>query len=111
MRLFERGFCCLRLILLVGMVSAGRHSFLLVAVVSIHFCWSCDSLLVVPHSCCGLTSTGILLAAGPTISAERSSPIRDPTKGKAVATPSSHVTAPTDKELADQQAAILEAER
>nr|GEV15072.1 hypothetical protein [Tanacetum cinerariifolium] len=32
MRLFERGFCCLRPILLVGMVSAGEHSFLLVAV-------------------------------------------------------------------------------
>nr|GFC17757.1 hypothetical protein [Tanacetum cinerariifolium] len=62
-------------------------------------------------SASGLTSTGILLAAGPTISAEPSSPIRDPTKGKAVATPSSHVRAPTDKELADQQAAILEAER
>nr|GFC55304.1 hypothetical protein [Tanacetum cinerariifolium] len=45
MRLFERGFCCLRPILLVGMVSAGGHSFLLVAVVSIHFCWSCDFLL------------------------------------------------------------------
>nr|GFB74530.1 hypothetical protein [Tanacetum cinerariifolium] len=40
MRLFEIGFCCLRPILLVGMVSAGGHSFLLVAVVSIHFCWS-----------------------------------------------------------------------
>nr|GEZ73593.1 hypothetical protein [Tanacetum cinerariifolium] len=32
-------------------------------------------------------------------------------KGKAVATPSSPVTTPTDKELADQQAAILEVER
>nr|GEX18632.1 retrovirus-related Pol polyprotein from transposon TNT 1-94 [Tanacetum cinerariifolium] len=51
MRLFERGFCCLRPILLVRMVSTGGHSFLLVAVVSIHFCWSCDFLLVVRHSC------------------------------------------------------------
>nr|GFA22511.1 hypothetical protein [Tanacetum cinerariifolium] len=34
--------CCGQL---VGMVSAGGHSFLLVAVVSIHFCWSCDFLL------------------------------------------------------------------
>nr|GEW49752.1 putative ribonuclease H-like domain-containing protein [Tanacetum cinerariifolium] len=51
MRLFERGFCCLRPILLVGMVSAGGHSFLMVAVVSLHFCWSCDFMLVVPHSC------------------------------------------------------------
>nr|GEU93902.1 hypothetical protein [Tanacetum cinerariifolium] len=58
-----------------------------------------------------LTSTGILVDVGPTVSAEPSSPIRDPAKGKAVATPSSPVTAPTDKELADQQAAILEAER
>nr|GFC04506.1 hypothetical protein [Tanacetum cinerariifolium] len=40
MRLFKRGFCCLRPILLVGMVLAGGQSFLLVAVVSIHFCWS-----------------------------------------------------------------------
>nr|GEY97727.1 ribonuclease H-like domain-containing protein [Tanacetum cinerariifolium]GEY97742.1 ribonuclease H-like domain-containing protein [Tanacetum cinerariifolium] len=40
MRLFKRGFCFLRPILLVRMVSAGGHSFLLVAVVSIHFCWS-----------------------------------------------------------------------
>nr|GEV12769.1 putative ribonuclease H-like domain-containing protein [Tanacetum cinerariifolium] len=35
----------------------------------------------------------------------------DPAKGKAVATPSSPVTALTDKELADQQAAIHEAKR
>nr|GFA90437.1 hypothetical protein [Tanacetum cinerariifolium] len=59
----------------------------------------------------GLTSAGISVAAGPTVLAERSSPLRDPSKGKAVATPSSHVTTQTDKELADQQAAILEAER
>nr|GEZ88254.1 putative ribonuclease H-like domain-containing protein [Tanacetum cinerariifolium] len=45
MRLFERGFYCLRPILLVRMVSAGGHSFPLVAVVSITsagcvtFCW------------------------------------------------------------------------
>nr|GEY93582.1 hypothetical protein [Tanacetum cinerariifolium] len=59
----------------------------------------------------GLTSTGISVAVGPTVSAKPSSPIRDPDKGKAVATPSSLVTALTDKELADQHAAILEAER
>nr|GEV29636.1 ribonuclease H-like domain-containing protein [Tanacetum cinerariifolium] len=59
----------------------------------------------------GLTYAGISVAAGPSILAKPSSPIRDPAKGKAVATPSSPVTAPTDKELADQQAAILEAER
>nr|GEZ74277.1 hypothetical protein [Tanacetum cinerariifolium] len=59
----------------------------------------------------GLTSVGISVAAGPTIPAEPSSPLRDPSKGKAVATLSSPVTAPTDKELVDQQAAILEAER
>nr|GEZ16051.1 hypothetical protein [Tanacetum cinerariifolium] len=47
----------------------------------------------------------------PTVPAEPSSPLRDPSKGKAVATPSLPVTAPTAKELADQQAAILEAER
>nr|GEU64103.1 hypothetical protein [Tanacetum cinerariifolium] len=35
----------------------------------------------------------------------------NPAKGKAVATPSSPVIAPTDKELADQQAAILKAKR
>nr|GEZ05350.1 hypothetical protein [Tanacetum cinerariifolium] len=58
-----------------------------------------------------LTSAGILVAAGPTVLAEPSSPLRDPFKGKAVANPSSPITAPTDKELADQQAAILEAER
>nr|GEU69397.1 xylulose kinase-1 [Tanacetum cinerariifolium] len=54
---------------------------------------------------------GILVAAGPTILAEPSSPLRDPSKGKAITTPFSPVIAPTDKELADQQAAILEAER
>nr|GEW41935.1 xylulose kinase-1 [Tanacetum cinerariifolium] len=36
----------------------------------------------------GLTSVGISVAAGPTVLAEPSSPIRDPSKGKAVATPS-----------------------
>nr|GFA61126.1 xylulose kinase-1 [Tanacetum cinerariifolium] len=61
MRLFERGFCCLRPILLVGMGFAGGHSFLLVAGVSIHFCWSCDFLLVIPHSC------WYALTANPTI--------------------------------------------
>nr|GFD23611.1 hypothetical protein [Tanacetum cinerariifolium] len=42
---------------------------------------------------------------------ESSSPLRDPSKGKAVATPSLPVTALTAKELADQQATILEAKR
>nr|GEV40597.1 putative ribonuclease H-like domain-containing protein [Tanacetum cinerariifolium] len=59
----------------------------------------------------GLTSVGILVAAGPTVPAEPLSPIRDPSKGKAVATPLSPVIASTAKELADQQAAILEAKR
>nr|GEV15071.1 hypothetical protein [Tanacetum cinerariifolium] len=54
---------------------------------------------------------GVLVVVGPSVSSAPSSPIKDPAKGKAVATPSSRVTAPTDKELADQQAAILEAER
>nr|GEW73719.1 hypothetical protein [Tanacetum cinerariifolium] len=59
----------------------------------------------------GLTFDGILVAAGPIVPAEPSSPFRDPSKGKAVATPSSPAIAPTAKELADQQAAILEADR
>nr|GFA08555.1 hypothetical protein [Tanacetum cinerariifolium] len=59
----------------------------------------------------GLTSAGISVVAGPTVPVEPSSPLRDPSKGKAIATPSSHVTAPTDKKLADQHAAILEADR
>nr|GEW63939.1 hypothetical protein [Tanacetum cinerariifolium] len=59
----------------------------------------------------GLTSAGISVATGPTVPAEPSSPLTDPSKGKAVATPSLPVTASTDKELADQQAAILEAKR
>nr|GFA80450.1 hypothetical protein [Tanacetum cinerariifolium] len=59
----------------------------------------------------GLTSAGISVAAGPTVPAEPSSPLRDPSKGKAVATLSLPVTAPTVKELADQHAAILEADR
>nr|GEZ21432.1 hypothetical protein [Tanacetum cinerariifolium] len=58
-----------------------------------------------------LISAGVSVATGPTVLAEPSSPIRDPSKGKAVATPSSPVKAPTAKELADQQAAILEAKR
>nr|GEY88753.1 putative ribonuclease H-like domain-containing protein [Tanacetum cinerariifolium] len=51
------------------------------------------------------------VAAGLTVPAEPSSPISDPSKGKAVATLSSPVSAPSAKELADQQAAILKAER
>nr|GEV57152.1 hypothetical protein [Tanacetum cinerariifolium] len=62
-------------------------------------------------SASGLTFAGISVAGGPSIPVEPSSPIRDPVKGKAVATPSSPITAPIDKELADQHAAILEAER
>nr|GFB45804.1 hypothetical protein [Tanacetum cinerariifolium] len=54
---------------------------------------------------------GVLVAAGPSVASAPSSPIRDPAKGKAIATPSSPIIAPSDKELADQQAAILEAER
>nr|GEZ69892.1 ribonuclease H-like domain, reverse transcriptase, RNA-dependent DNA polymerase [Tanacetum cinerariifolium] len=59
----------------------------------------------------GLTSASISVAVGPSVSAEPSSPIRDPAKGKAIATHSSPVTDPTNKELADQLAAILKAER
>nr|GFC67115.1 hypothetical protein [Tanacetum cinerariifolium] len=53
-------------------------------------------------------SVGILVAAGPFVSSAPSSPIRDPAKDKVVATPSSPVTALTDKELADQQARVAE---
>nr|GEV17394.1 hypothetical protein [Tanacetum cinerariifolium] len=59
----------------------------------------------------GLTSVGISVATGPTVLTEPSSPIRDPSKGKVIATPSSPVTAPTATKLADKQTAILEAER
>nr|GEV89881.1 ribonuclease H-like domain, reverse transcriptase, RNA-dependent DNA polymerase [Tanacetum cinerariifolium] len=59
----------------------------------------------------GFTSAGISVTAGPTVPVEPLSPLKDPSKGKAVATPSLPVTTPTDKELADQQAAILEAKR
>nr|GEY03608.1 hypothetical protein [Tanacetum cinerariifolium] len=59
----------------------------------------------------GLPSAGFSVTAGLTVPAEPSSPIRDPSKGKAVATPSSPVSGPTAKELADQQAAILKVER
>nr|GFA53471.1 hypothetical protein [Tanacetum cinerariifolium] len=55
-------------------------------------------------------SAGVSVAAGPSVASAPSSPIRDSAKGKAIATPSSSVTAPSDKELADQHAAILEAE-
>nr|GFA26717.1 hypothetical protein [Tanacetum cinerariifolium] len=68
-------------------------------------------------SASGADSTGTFISAGisdvvgPSVPSAPSSPIRDPTKGKAIATPSSPVTAPSDKELADQQAAIFEAKR
>nr|GEX97167.1 hypothetical protein [Tanacetum cinerariifolium] len=55
-------------------------------------------------------SAGVSVAAGPSVASAPSSPVKDPAKGKSIATPSSPVTAPYDKELADQQAAILEAE-
>nr|GFB12097.1 hypothetical protein [Tanacetum cinerariifolium] len=58
----------------------------------------------------GADSAGTVDSAGPSVPSAPSSPIRDPAKGKVIATPSSHVTAPSDKELADQQAAIFEAE-
>nr|GFD36345.1 hypothetical protein [Tanacetum cinerariifolium] len=61
--------------------------------------------------CFVLPSAGILVAAGPTVPAEPSSSIRDPSKGKSVTTLSSPISALTAKELADQQAAILEAKR
>nr|GEX72266.1 hypothetical protein [Tanacetum cinerariifolium] len=47
-------------------------------------------------------SAGILVAVVPSVPAAPSSPIRDPAKGKAIATPSSPITAPSDKELAYQ---------
>nr|GEZ67359.1 hypothetical protein [Tanacetum cinerariifolium] len=56
-------------------------------------------------------SAGTSVDAGPSVPAVTLSPIRDPAKGKAIATLSSPVLAPSAKELADQQAAILEAER
>nr|GEZ76159.1 hypothetical protein [Tanacetum cinerariifolium] len=56
-------------------------------------------------------SAGILVVVGPSVPSTPSSPIRDPAKGKAIATPYSLVTAPSKKELADQQVAILEAKR
>nr|GFB39843.1 putative ribonuclease H-like domain-containing protein [Tanacetum cinerariifolium] len=43
---------------------------------------------------------GVSVAAGPSVSSAPSSPIRHLAKGKAIATPSSPVTAPSDKELA-----------
>nr|GEU36917.1 putative ribonuclease H-like domain-containing protein [Tanacetum cinerariifolium] len=58
-----------------------------------------------------VVSAGVSVVAGLSIPSVPSSPIRDPAKGKAIATPSSPVTAPSDKELADQQAAIFKAER
>nr|GEW99835.1 hypothetical protein [Tanacetum cinerariifolium] len=54
---------------------------------------------------------GVSVAVGPSVASAHLSPIKDHAKGKAIATPSSHVTTSSDKELADQQAAILEAER
>nr|GEV58614.1 synaptobrevin, longin-like domain protein [Tanacetum cinerariifolium] len=65
----------------------------------------------------GADSTGTFISAGtsvdvgPSVHAATSSPIKDPAKGKAIATPSSPVPASSAKELANQQAAILEAER
>nr|GEX82568.1 hypothetical protein [Tanacetum cinerariifolium]GEZ68347.1 hypothetical protein [Tanacetum cinerariifolium] len=56
-------------------------------------------------------SAGVSVTAGPFVAYAPLSPIRDPAKGKTIATPSSPVTAPSDKELADQQAAIFEAKR
>nr|GEV50675.1 hypothetical protein [Tanacetum cinerariifolium] len=56
-------------------------------------------------------SAGVSVAASPYVASAPSSPVRDPAKGKAIATPSSPIIAPSDKELIDQQAAILEAER
>nr|GEV75558.1 hypothetical protein [Tanacetum cinerariifolium] len=44
-------FCWLIVILAGDLVPAGRLSFLLVAVVTIHSCWSCDFLLVASRSC------------------------------------------------------------
>nr|GEY17769.1 putative ribonuclease H-like domain-containing protein [Tanacetum cinerariifolium] len=39
-----------------------RFGYLVVnIVVTIHFCWSCDFLLDVPHSCCDLVSAGHML--------------------------------------------------
>nr|GEZ84686.1 hypothetical protein [Tanacetum cinerariifolium] len=51
----------------------------------------------------GLTSAGILVAIGPTIPAELLSPLRDPSKGKAVATLSS----PDVRGLTDDQLQIV----
>nr|GEY97875.1 ribonuclease H-like domain, reverse transcriptase, RNA-dependent DNA polymerase [Tanacetum cinerariifolium] len=56
-------------------------------------------------------SAGVSVAVGPSVPSAPLSPIRDPAKGKAIDTPSSSVTAPSNKELADQQAVIFEAER
>nr|GEW17594.1 hypothetical protein [Tanacetum cinerariifolium] len=56
-------------------------------------------------------SAGVSVAASPSVASAPSSPIRDPAKGKAIATPSSPIIALSAKELADQQAAILEAKR
>nr|GFB30482.1 hypothetical protein [Tanacetum cinerariifolium] len=56
-------------------------------------------------------SVGVSVAAGPFVASVPSSPVTDLAKGKAIATPSSPVVALSDKELADQQAAILEVER
>nr|GEW55551.1 hypothetical protein [Tanacetum cinerariifolium] len=104
--MFEKSLCCFRPILLVGMVFVGG----LDPAGGVDSTGGLDSAGGV-DSAGGLTSIGILVAVGPTVPAEPSSPIRDPSKGKAVATPSSPITAPTAKELVDQQAAILEAER
>nr|GEX60385.1 JmjC domain-containing protein [Tanacetum cinerariifolium] len=46
----------------------------------------------------GLNSAGISVAVGPTVPAEPSSPLRDPSKGKAVATPSPELKQNIDAE-------------
>nr|GFB55789.1 hypothetical protein [Tanacetum cinerariifolium] len=56
-------------------------------------------------------SIGVLVAAGLFVASAPSSLVTDLTKGKAIATLSSPVIALSDKELADQQAGILEVER
>nr|GEV84577.1 xylulose kinase-1 [Tanacetum cinerariifolium] len=56
-------FCWLIVIPAGDLVPASGLSFLLVAMVTIHFCWSCDFLIVVSFSC------WYALTANPTINA------------------------------------------